>query len=166
MDTEQAEKAVVKYRERFSETGLYENTLYPGMERLLKALKIAGCHLAVASSKTECFVEQILAHFDIDGYFDVVVGSEMDGTRSQKEEVVEEALRRFFPDGDIPYDSIVMVGDRKFDIIGGRAKGLHQVGVTYGYAEEGELEAAGAEYVVHDMDELGRVLILQEGQHV
>jgi phosphoglycolate phosphatase len=162
MDTEQAEEAVVKYRERFSEKGLYENTLYPDMEQLLKVLKISGCHLAVASSKTGYFVEKILAYFDIDGYFDVVVGSEPDGSRSKKEEVVEEVLRRYFPDGSIPYDDIVMVGDRKFDITGGRENGIHQVGVTYGYAAAGELEAAGAEYVVNDLEELGKVLLLRE----
>ena len=107
-------------------------------------------------------MEKILAYFDIDGYFDVVVGSEPDGSRSKKEEVVEEVLRRYFPDGSIPYDDIVMVGDRKFDITGGRENGIHQVGVTYGYAAAGELEAAGAEYVVNDLEELGKVLLLRE----
>lgn len=130
------------------------------MKQMLENLKTAGCHLAVASSKPEHFVKLILEYFDIDGYFEVIVGSELDGTRCQKEEVVAEALRRFFPDGNIPCDDIVMVGDRKFDIIGGREKGLHQIGVAYGYAPEGELEAAEAEYIVNDLDELERVLIM------
>lgn len=160
MDQEQAAEAVAKYRERFSEKGLYENEIYPGMKQMLENLKTAGCHLAVASSKTEHFVKLILEYFDIDGYFEVIVGSELDGTRCQKEEVVAEALRRFFPDGNIPCDDIVMVGDRKFDIIGGREMGLHQIGVAYGYAPEGELEAAEAEYIVNDLDELERVLIM------
>ena len=160
MDQEQAAEAVAKYRERFSEKGLYENEIYPGMKQMLENLKTAGCHLAVASSKPEHFVKKILVYFDIDGYFEVIVGSELDGTRCQKEEVVAEALRRFFPDGNIPCDDIVMVGDRKFDIIGGREMGLHQIGVAYGYAQEGELEAAEAEYIVNDLDELERVLIM------
>ena len=160
MDQEQAAEAVAKYRERFSGKGLYENEIYPGMKQMLENLKTAGCHLAVASSKPEHFVKLILEYFDIDGYFEVIVGSELDGTRCQKEEVVAEALRRFFPDGNIPCDDIVMVGDRKFDIIGGREKGLHQIGVAYGYAPEGELEAAEAEYIVNDLDELERVLIM------
>ena len=151
---------MAKYRERFSEKGLYENEIYPGMKQMLENLKTAGCHLAVASSKPEHFVKKILVYFDIDGYFEVIVGSELDGTRCQKEEVVAEALRRFFPDGNIPCDDIVMVGDRKFDIIGGREMGLHQIGVAYGYAPEGELEAAEAEYIVNDLDELERVLIM------
>ena len=160
MDQEQAAEAVAKYRERFSEKGLYENEIYPGMKQMLENLKTAGCHLAVASSKPEHFVKLILEYFDIDGYFEVIVGSELDGTRCQKEEVVAEALRRFFPDGNIPCDDIVMVGDRKFDIIGGREKGLHQIGVAYGYAPEGELEAAEGDYIVNDLDELERVLIM------
>ena len=165
MDQEQAAEAVAKYRERFSEKGLYENEIYPGMKRLLENLKTAGRHLAVASSKPEHFVKKILVYFDIDGYFEVIVGSELDGTRCQKEEVVAEALRRFFPDGNIPCDDIVMVGDRKFDIIGGREMGLHQIGVAYGYAPEGELEAAEAEYIVHSVEELERVLIRQGKQN-
>lgn len=87
------------------------------------------------------------------------IGSEADGTRSRKEEIIEEILRRFFPDRNIPCDDIVMVGDRKFDIIGGREMGLHQIGVAYGYAPEGELEAAGAEYIVHSVEELEKILL-------
>lgn len=67
------------------------------MKQMLEKLKTAGCHLAVASSKPEHFVKKILVYFDIDGYFEVIVGSELDGTRSQKEEVVAEACGVSFP---------------------------------------------------------------------
>lgn len=137
MDQEQAAEAVAKYRERFSEKGLYENEIYPGMKQMLENLKTAGCHLAVASSKPEHFVKLILEYFDIDGYFEVIVGSELDGTRCQKEEVVAEALRRFFPDGNIPCDDIVMVGDRKFDIIGGREWGFIRLELPMGMRRKG-----------------------------
>ena len=89
-----AERAVEKYRERFAVTGIYENELYPGMKEMLAALKEAGCHLAVASSKPEPFVKRILEHFGIAEYFDVAVGSGLDGSLAQKEDVVREALRR------------------------------------------------------------------------
>lgn len=85
-----------KYRERFKDQGIFENTLYPGMKELLKRLNEAGCVLAVASSKPEVFVNRILNFFDIGDCFKVVVGSELDGTRSRKEEVVSEALGRLF----------------------------------------------------------------------
>ena len=159
LNEEQTEFAVKEYRERFCAKGIYENILYPGMKELLNRLKESGCHLAVASSKLEVSVTEILRYFAIGDCFEVTVGSEPDGRRSKKEEVVEEALHRFFPDGKIPFDDIVMVGDRKFDIIGGKEYGLHQIGVTYGYAPEGELEEAGAEYLAHSVEELGRILL-------
>ncbi len=153
---EQAEAAVVKYRERFSVTGKYENKLYPGMAQLLAGLQGAGAHLAIASSKPGVFVEDILAYFGIRQYFEVVVGSELDGTRARKEEVVEEALRRL---GGPDCSQVAMVGDRKFDIEGARAIGAHSVGVTYGYAGPGELQAAGAEILVNDVEELWYALM-------
>ena len=152
---EQAEAAVVKYRERFSVTGKYENKLYPGMAQLLAGLQGAGAHLAIASSKPEVFVEDILAYFGIRQYFEVVVGSELDGTRVRKEEVVQEALRRLRV---TDCSQVAMVGDRRFDIEGAKAIGAHSVGVTYGYAGPGELQAAGAEFLVNDVEGLRRVL--------
>ena len=158
LNKEQTELAVQKYRERFLAKGIYENVLYPGMRELLKRLKASGCHLAVASSKLEVSVTEILRYFALEDFFEVTVGSEPDGTRSSKEDVVEEALHRFFPEGRIPYDDIVMIGDRKFDVIGGKKFGLHQIAVSYGYAPEGELEAAGAEYIADSVEELGSIL--------
>lgn len=93
LNEEQADFAVKKYRERFKDQGIFENTLYPGMKELLKRLNEAGCVLAVASSKPEVFVNRILNFFGIGDCFKVVVGSELDGTRSRKEEMlVSEAL--------------------------------------------------------------------------
>ena len=162
LNEEQTEFAVKKYRERFCAKGIYENILYPGMKELLNRLKESGCHLAVASSKPEVFVNRILNFFGIGDCFKVVVGSELDGTRSRKEEVVSEALGRLFPDENVPYESIAMVGDRKFDISGALEFGLHPIGAAYGYAGEGELEAAGAEYIAENVEDLG--LFLLEGK--
>ena len=89
---EEAERAIAVYRERFAPVGIFENQVYPGIPQMLERLYRRGTRLAVASSKPIGFVKQILAHFDIEKYFDVVVGSELDGTRGTKEEVVEEAL--------------------------------------------------------------------------
>ena len=159
LNEEQADFAVKKYRERFKDQGIFENTLYPGMKELLKRLNEAGCVLAVASSKPEVFVNRILNFFGIGDCFKVVVGSELDGTRSRKEEVVSEALERLFPDENVPYESIAMVGDRKFDISGALEFGLHPIGAAYGYAGEGELEAAGAEYIAESVEDLGLFLL-------
>jgi phosphoglycolate phosphatase len=154
---EEAKKAVEKYRERFTNIGIFENEVYPGIKEMLAKLKNEGKKLAVASSKPEVMVERILKHFEIDEYFDVVVGSELDGRRSRKEEVVEEAIRQLVPSDKVG-KSVAMVGDRKFDIEGALEFGLTPIGVSYGFAPEGELEKAGAEYIVDTVEELYLVL--------
>lgn len=91
-----AEQAVEKYRERFKDVGIFENEVYEGIPKLLSSLKKEGMLLSVASSKPEVFVKRILTHFSIDSYFDAVVGSELDGRRTDKKEVVAEALKRLY----------------------------------------------------------------------
>lgn len=160
MSKEQAKQAVEKYRERFSTVGLYENEIYPGMAQLLSELCAQGCTLAVASSKPTVFVKKILEHFQIEPYFSVVVGSELDGRRVQKEEVVAEALRQLSLLGDA--GETAMIGDRRFDIEGAQAHRLTGIGVAYGYALPGELEEAGADFVVQDVAELQKLLLGKE----
>lgn len=159
MDAETAKQAVAKYRERFQTVGLYENEIYDGMAELLKTLKEGGCRLAVASSKPTVFVKKILEHFDVAQYFDVVVGSELNGSRSKKEEVVQEALRQLDPKEQASSAQMVMIGDRYFDVQGAKAHHLDSIGVAYGYAAEGELQQAGATFVVDTVEELGRLLL-------
>ena len=160
----QAQEAVEKYREWFAPKGIFQNEIYDGIAQALKAWKEKGKVLAVASSKPTVYVEKILEHFKIRAYFSVVVGSELDGTRDSKEEVVEEALRQL--EGLGQEDKLmqgggrtVMVGDRKFDVEGGKRHGLVTVGVSFGYAQPGELEAAGADYVVDTVEELKELLM-------
>lgn len=160
MTEEQAAQGVADYRKRFAPIGKFENEVYPGIPEMLCSLKRAGIRLAVASSKPETFVWDILKYFKLDGYFDVVTGSELDGTRSRKEEVVEEALHRLELDGQpVSRENCAMVGDRRFDIEGGRQFRLTTVGVTYGYAAKGELEAAGADYIVKNPVQLTKLLL-------
>lgn len=161
LNEEQIVTAIAKYRERFQDKGIYENEIYPGIDAMLAALKADGKKLAIASSKPTPFVERILDYFAIRVYFDVIIGSNMDGTRSKKEEVVEEALRQLVPAGMTPAQkkvAVAMVGDRRFDIEGAKEHGITSVGVTFGYAPEGELEQAGADFIVDTVDALSEVL--------
>lgn len=158
MNEEQTARAVEKYRERFNVTGIYENELLEGIPELLKTLKKNNCIISIASSKPTEMVERILVHFDIASYFDYVVGSELDGRRSRKEEVVEEALRQMIH-GKYNKANVAMVGDRKFDIEGAKAFGLTGIGVSFGYAGEHELEDAGADYIVDTVEELQALLL-------
>lgn len=159
MTDEQADAAVKKYRERFERVGLFENSIYDGIPQMLRTLQAKGLHLAVASSKPTVFVQQILEHFHIDKYFEAVVGSELDGTRVKKEEVVQEALRRLFKDKPVEKDKVYMIGDRKFDIEGAKAMHVDSVGVAYGYGSMEELKAAHADYIVRTVEELQKFLL-------
>lgn len=159
MNDEQAQAAVDKYRERFKDIGLFENEIYDGIADMLRTLQERGMHLAVASSKPTVFVERILQHFNIAKYFKVVVGSELDGTRVEKSEVVEEALRQLFGDQPIEYDKVYMIGDRKFDVEGAKALHIESVGVTYGYGGMEELKEAKADYIVRSVEELKSFLL-------
>lgn len=157
-DHKKAVQAVEKYRERFAKVGLYENKVYPGIESLLKKLKQENKVLAIASSKPTIFVRKILEYFKLDSYFTVIMGSELDGKRSKKEDVVEACLKELFPNKPIDYDKTVMVGDRKFDVEGAKAYGLMSIGVGYGYAGKQELMDAGPDFYVATVKELEKLL--------
>ncbi|MCM1143621.1 MAG: HAD hydrolase-like protein [Blautia sp.] len=185
--------AIKFYRERFGTIGLYENELYPGIKDMLEELKAAGKKLAVASSKASVYVLEILQHFEIKEYFDVIVGSELDGTRTKKEEVIQEALQQLFIEetddkeeisnkeavddsgetsnkatdnkaGRNNYSRVVMIGDRKFDIQGAQMFHLANIGVSFGYAPPGELEEAGADYIVDTVEQLKDFLLGKNGK--
>lgn len=164
-DEEKGRQAITYYRERFSTVGLFENKVYPGVARMLAGLQAAGCRLAVASSKPEVFVKRILEHFGLISYFEVIVGSELDGSRTKKEEVVEEALRQLLQ-GAGKLEDTAMVGDRKFDIQGAKAHHIAAVGVAYGYAAEGELEEAGADRIAETVEELESILLAPSFQAI
>lgn len=175
-DDEQVAAAIAAYRSRFTSVGMFENSLYPGVEELLDELLRAGATLAVATSKPEEFAARILAHFGIADRFKIVVGAELDGRRSAKSEVVAEALRRLSQAG-VPISgrptpggpnsrggvAAVMVGDRSHDVLGAAANGLACIGVGWGYAEPGELAGAGAIAVVADPPQLANLLLGTSG---
>lgn len=149
-DDEQCEKAVAYYRERFSTVGLFENKPYEGITDVLAELKARGYVLAIATSKPTVFTLRICDKFGLTRYFDLIIGSELDGTNAEKADVIRCVLEQL---GAAPEDTM-MIGDRKFDILGAKQFGLTSVGVTFGYAAEGELEAAGADYIIDDMTKL------------
>ena len=155
-EEEQAIEAVAKYRERFGPIGMFENEVYPGMEQALQSLKEAGKVLIVATSKPEHMAKKILAHFNLDGYFDDICGSCDDSNRNEKDEVIRYALEKH---GITDLDDVLMVGDRKFDVIGAAKCGLKCMGVLYGFGDREELESAGAAYIVETVEEMARIIV-------
>lgn len=154
-DENKAEEAVAYYREYFSKKGLFENEVYPNIEPMLLKLKNAGLHLIVATSKPTVFSEKILVHFDLIKFFDAVVGSTLDGSRSKKADVIKFALE----ENKINPSKTLMVGDREHDIIGAKDNNLASIGVTYGFGSYDELKQAGASYIVNTVDEIAEKII-------
>lgn len=154
-DSVTAKQAVAFYREYYQDKGLYENTVYPGIPELLGRLREAGRQIVLATSKPEPFAERILSHFGLLHYFDFVAGATMDETRTKKDEVIRYALDACKIDRP---ELAVMVGDRCYDIAGGKQYGLATVGVLYGYGGRAELEAAGADAIAATVEELTVIL--------
>lgn len=153
---EKAREAVTKFREYFRPHGVYENDLYEGVAEMLAALKDAGKVVILATSKPQVFAEMILKHYDIYKYFDVVVGSELNGIREKKAEVISYALEL----AKIEDKSLaIMVGDREHDVIGAKENGLESIGVLYGHGSLEELQEHGANGIVETVKELQELLL-------
>ena len=153
---EECLKAIDYYHEYFSEKGLYENEVYPGVSDLLASLKQAGKQLIVATSKPEEFSIQILKHFGLYDYFDFVASATMDRKRSKKSDVIQYALEQ---NQITDLAHTIMIGDREYDVFGARAQKLDSIGVLYGFGSREELDNAGATYIVDDVKKMHEILI-------
>lgn len=141
---EHADRGVELYRERFGTIGLFENTLYDGIVPVLASLHGSGRTLYVATSKPHVFADRIVDHFGLRKYFARVFGSELDGTRVDKSDLLRYALEET---GTDPARAI-MIGDRKHDMIGAANNGMAAIGAIYGYGGRSELTEAGAKHLV------------------
>lgn len=159
MSDEEANEALQYYRERFSAVGLYENTVYKGIKELLEQLQEQGKTMFVATSKPTFFSIKILEHFGLIHFFKAVIGSELDGTRVEKNEVIEFVLSQI--EGH-DRSKIIMVGDRKYDIVGAQTNGIDVIGVSYGYGSDDELTEAKPDYIAGTVSELGEFLLNQK----
>ncbi|HEL2149378.1 TPA: HAD family hydrolase [Streptococcus suis] len=158
LNPEDTQSAVDAFRVYFKEKGMFENQLYPGIIPLLEELRTAGKTLVIATSKPEIFAKQILEHFGIAHYFDVIAGASLDSSRISKADIISYAINQLeaFP------NNAVMIGDREHDIEGARMHQLPAIGVLYGYGNKQEFEKAGATMIVETVQDLKRVLLTTE----
>ncbi|HEL1667308.1 HAD family hydrolase [Streptococcus suis] len=158
LSPEDTQSAVDAFRVYFKEKGMFENQLYPGIIPLLEELRTAGKTLVIATSKPEIFAKQILEHFGIAHYFDVIAGASLDSSRISKVDVIGYAINQLeaFP------KQAVMIGDREHDIEGARMHQLPAIGVLYGYGNKQEFEKAGATMIVETVQDLKKVLLTTE----
>lgn len=152
MTPEQADQAIVYYRERFSTIGWAENEVYEGIPQLMRSLKMNGAKIAMATAKPQVFAEKISKKFGFEPYLDALVGPNLSKKDAGKADIVKSAMEALG-------GPFVMVGDRCFDVEGGRANGVDTIGVTYGYGTEEELREAGATHIAHSVAELADILL-------
>lgn len=156
LTTEQSYKAVDYYREYFSPKGIFENKIIKDADVLVKKLKQNGKKVILATSKPTIFAEKILKYFNMDEYFDLVVGSNLDGSLTDKAEVISVALKSA---NITELSKTVMIGDRSHDIIGALKNGVIPIGVTFGYGSEKELTTANAKYIFNSIKDLSDFLL-------
>ena len=148
---EDAKDAVDYYREYYTDKGIYENEMFPGISHLLEVLQKQGKKIILATSKPEHFAKIILDHFNLTKYFTFIAGANMDETRNKKDEVIEYALESC---GITEMETVLMIGDREYDIIGAGKYGIDSVGVLFGFGSLEELEQAGATYIVESVQQM------------
>jgi len=145
-----AEQALMAYRERFAVTGLYENHVFEGVAETLVELKRRGYRLFLATAKPTVYAKQILEHFNLAQYFTEIYGSELNGDRTNKGELIQYILEQ----QGIQADQCIMVGDREHDIFGARHNGIESIAVKYGYGSEIELQQAQPKYTIENFSHL------------
>lgn len=154
-DAEKTQTAIDFYRERFKQKGMFENELYPKIPQLLKSLQEQQLTLIVATSKPTIFAEQIVKYFNTDQFFTLIVGSNLDGTRTSKTEIIQYIIDKY---KEHALEDFVMIGDRKHDIIRAKNLGIDSIGVSYGYGSPEELKKEHPTHLVHSIDELIEIL--------
>lgn len=152
---EQVEEAVSYYREYYSTQGILENEIMSGMENALIKLKNAGCKLYVATSKPEIYAIQILQNLKLDKYFEIIAGGLLDGSRDNKNEIIKYLLDKAGIDEQSEeIRNTVMVGDRKFDVLGAQFFNMDNIAVTFGYGDRAEFAECNAMKIVDTAEEL------------
>ncbi|APG24342.1 HAD hydrolase-like protein [Syntrophotalea acetylenica] len=149
-DAELLDLALNHYRERYTEIGIYENHVYPGIVPALRKIRESGRRLLLATSKPTIFATRVLDHFDLTQFFDGIHGSEIDGRLCEKTDLVAHIIRTW----NLAPSLTLIVGDRVHDVIGGKSNGIMTALVTYGYGTRREIEAANSDYIFESPSEL------------
>ena len=151
-----ADKAVEYYREYYREKGIFEHELYDGITNLIKKLKTNKKDLFIATSKLEFFAKQIIEHFGLEKYFEIVAGENPQKDLWTKTDVIEYVLNKA---KNIQKEQSIMIGDREHDILGAHENNINSAGVLYGYGSKEELKNAKANYIAKNIKELEEILI-------
>lgn len=153
-DGSDSARAIAAYRERYVAVGMFENSVYAGVPAALELLRDRGARLFLATSKPKVYAERILDHFELSRYFEEIYGSELDGRRADKGDLIAHVLSS----SQLHREQTAMVGDRHHDAVGALANGVRAVGVLWGYGSREELSSAGAQMLLEAPSELGHLI--------
>lgn len=156
LSDDEVQSLMQSYREKYAEVGLYKYKLYDGITELLKKLNENGIKTAVASSKPQEALENIIKVSGIDKYFDCIVGADRNYTDSDKATIVEEAIKRT---GVTDKSRVLMVGDRKYDIVGAHKAEIACAAVLFGYGSQKEFDEYRADYIVNSFKEVEKIVL-------
>ena len=136
-------QALEYYRDYYRKEGMLRAGLYDGIAATLQTCSSSGHRLFVATSKPTPFAVPILKHFGLFSFFDAVQGAEMDGSISEKADVIRTLLNQH----NLDPSKCIMIGDRKHDVIGAKQHGLIAIGVSWGFGGDDELKAHGVDHI-------------------
>ncbi|NPD47824.1 MULTISPECIES: HAD hydrolase-like protein [unclassified Lentimicrobium] len=142
---EEAMEMVRLYRVYYAKQGIYQCHLYDGIEEVIKGLFERGVFMALATSKPTKYADQLMRHFNLESYFDFTAGANLDGSRTDKIEVIQYALDQIPP---FEEESILMLGDREFDIEGGNFHGLKTAYARWGYGDDKVVLKCKPDYIL------------------
>jgi phosphoglycolate phosphatase len=151
-DKKLLDQALFHYRKRFSEEGLFENSVYPDVISSLQNLNRAGKHLFLATAKPQVFAKQILDHFGLSPFFKTIYGSELNGHLSDKGDLIAHILEA----ENLVLENTLMVGDRSHDIIGGQKNGIKTAWVSCGYGTADERSASKPDHIFTTVFDLAK----------
>jgi len=155
-DAETCDSAIIKYREYYSSKGIFELTIYDGMEDLFRKLKSKNIKVGIASTKPEVFLHRIVDYFNLKEIFDVVEGSDITNMNSDKTEIILRAIEKMnLTEGS----KVLMAGDRHYDINGAKGAGIDSVGVLFGYGSREEIIDAGANYLAEIPEDIFKIVV-------
>jgi phosphoglycolate phosphatase len=161
-DDELLDQALLHYRARYAVTGMFENILYDEVSSSLGKIREAGFGVFLATSKPKVFATKILEHFDLAKFFHGIHGSELDGRLTDKGELIAHILQV----ENLNPGLTLIVGDRKFDILGGKKNGIKTAAVTYGYGSQAEIADCGPDAIFESFPEVAAFLQAAAGHRI
>lgn len=157
MNGDEAKRAVYFYRENYSgNRAIHQNKLYEGISDLIREVHRRNRRQIVVTSKPTVFASQIVKFHNLEAFFSEIVGSNLDGSMSNKSDLFKYALERF---PSYFEDEVIAIGDRKYEVEAANENGIDSIGVLYGYGTPEEIQIASPTFIANNVAGIGKILL-------